>query len=263
MRTRLAIACQGGGSQTAFAAGVLKALSEANPREKFEVVGISRTSGGALCATLIWYALRKNEMPIWRRLMGFWHDNTAQSALEPTTNSAAIYWMRGVNSGNLAPFQTSPGMPVMHAMNQSIAMLSQRQQFTDFWALLRKHIDFDEFADRRNQLEGNASLFHSLELVEHMNDLILAGAFQPGFLEQYEYTHPVPIPKSFALGQDKPYYSPWIEMSEEMQQTLDYEGKPDRSRENINRLIAHGEEPARAFLEERERCVAAARRLTA
>ena len=310
-------------------------------------------------------------MPIWRRLIDFWHDNTAQSELELMINAAAIYWMRGVNSGNLASFQTSPGMPVMHAMNQFIAMWGQRRQFTDFPALLRKHIDFDEIAswgpqptgpvlvigaasvlsgrlrkfvsskevikmehilasaavpnifpaiavdgdafwdglfsdnppiddlvrkgvvgegnvphelwvikinpttraripvlpneiaDRRNQLEGNVSLFHSLELVEHMNDLILAGAFQPGFLEQYEYTHPVLIPKSFPLGQDKPYYIPWIEMSEEMQQTLDYEGKLDRSPENINRLIAHGEKRARAFLEERERCVAAARRITA
>ena len=369
MRTKVAIACQGGGSQTAFTAGVLKGLAEAALRDRFELVGISGTSGGALCAVLIWYALRKNETPIWRRLIDLWHDNAAQNELELLINAAIIDWLRGVNSGILASFQTSPGMPLMHALSQ-LMVEGRRKEFTDFPTLLRKHIDFDEIAswgpqppgpvlvigaasvlsgrlrkfvstkevikiehilasaavpnifpaveldgdalwdglfsdnppiddlvrkgvvgegnvphelwvikinpttranipvlpdeiaDRRNQLEGNVSLFHSLELVELVNDILLADAFRPRFLEQYEYTRPVLIPKSFAEGPDKPYYIPWIEMSEEMQQTLDYEGKLDRSPENINRLIAHGEERARVFLEEREQCVAAARRVT-
>ena len=370
MRTKVAIACQGGGSQTAFTAGVLKALSEAGFRDKFELVGISGTSGGALCATLIWYAIRKNETPIWRRLIDFWHDNTAQNDLELMTNAAVLNWMRGVNSGSLASFQTSPGMPLMLAMSQ-LVMQGHRREFVDLAALLRKHIDFaeiaswgsqsagpvlvigaasvlsgrlrkfvstkeaikiehvlasaavpniftavevdgdalwdglfsdnppiddlvrrsvvgegnvphelwvikinptkrakipvlpDEIADRHNQLEGNVSLFQNLKLVEFLNDLILGDAFRPGFLEYFEYRRPVLMPKAFAEGPDKPYYIPWIEMSDEMQQTLDHEGKFDRSPENINRLIAHGEERCRVFLEERERCVAAAARITA
>ena len=99
--------------------------------------------------------------------------------------------------------------------------------------------------------------------MEVLNDLILGDAFRPGFHEYFEYTRPVLMPKAFAEGPDKPYYIPWIEMSEEMQQTLDYEGKLDRSPENINRLIAHGEERCRVFLEERERRLAAARRTSA
>ena len=58
MKTKVAIACQGG-SQTAFTAGVLKALCDAHLQDEFEFVRISGTSGGALCATLVWYALRK------------------------------------------------------------------------------------------------------------------------------------------------------------------------------------------------------------
>ncbi len=370
MRTKVAIACQGGGSQTAFTAGVLKALSEPWLRDTFELVGISGTSGGALCATLIWYAIRKNETPIWRRLIDFWLDNTAQSGWELMVNAAIIAWMRGVNSGSLASFQTSPAMPLMHAMSQ-LVMQGHRKEFADLAVLLRKHIDFDEIAswgpqptgpvlvigaasvlsgrlrkfistketikiehilasaavpnvfpavevdgdalwdglfsdnppiddlvrrgvvgegnvphelwvikinptkrskipvlpgeiaDRRSQLEGNVSLFQNLKLVEVLNDLILGDAFRPGFHEYYEYTRPVLMPKAFAEGPDKPYYIPWIEMSDEMQQTLDYEGKFDRSPANINRLIAHGEERCRVFLEERERCVAAAARITA
>ena len=58
-RLKIAIACQGGGSQTAFTAGALKTLCEARIDDEFEVVGISGTSGGAVCATLLWYAFMR------------------------------------------------------------------------------------------------------------------------------------------------------------------------------------------------------------
>ena len=45
MKTKIAIACQGGGSQTAYTAGVLKALCEAHLQDEFEFVSISGTSG--------------------------------------------------------------------------------------------------------------------------------------------------------------------------------------------------------------------------
>ncbi len=54
---KIAIACQGGGSQTAFTAGAVKALIEAQAGEagkEFKTVGISGTSGGAVCAALVW-----------------------------------------------------------------------------------------------------------------------------------------------------------------------------------------------------------------
>ena len=360
MRTKVAIACQGGGSQTAFTAGVLKALSEAHLQDEFEFVGISGTSGGALCATLVWYALRKGEKPIWRRLIAFWHDNTAQSHPELMINNMAIEWLRMVNRGMLPMFQISPSSPWVQAMSQFLTA-GQRREFSDFQALLRRHIDFDELAawgpqptapvlvigaasvlsgqlrkfnsskeairiehilasaavpnlfpavqldgdalwdglfsdnpplddlvrkrivgegnipqelwiikinpttrasapvqpneiaDRRNQLEGNVSVFQNLKWIELINDLILEGAFQPEFLANFEYTHPVRIPKAFALEPDKPYHIPWIEMSDEMQRNLDYEGKLDRSPSNVDILIGHGEERGRAFLAERAR----------
>jgi NTE family protein len=58
-KTRVAIACQGGGSQTAFTAGALKALCEGSVVDEVDVVSISGTSGGAICATLVWYAFAK------------------------------------------------------------------------------------------------------------------------------------------------------------------------------------------------------------
>lgn len=51
---RVAIACQGGGSHTAFTAGVLKVLIA---EDAHEIVAMSGTSGGGICALLAWYGL--------------------------------------------------------------------------------------------------------------------------------------------------------------------------------------------------------------
>jgi NTE family protein len=48
---RVAIACQGGGSHSAFTAGALERLL-AEERERYEIVALSGTSGGAICALL-------------------------------------------------------------------------------------------------------------------------------------------------------------------------------------------------------------------
>lgn len=55
--TRIAIACQGGGSHTAFTAGVLRTVLDNWDDEEFELVGISGTSGGAFNALATWYGL--------------------------------------------------------------------------------------------------------------------------------------------------------------------------------------------------------------
>ena len=47
---RVVIACQGGGSHTAFTAGVLKRLLGARELAGYQVSGLSGTSGGAVCA---------------------------------------------------------------------------------------------------------------------------------------------------------------------------------------------------------------------
>jgi NTE family protein len=55
--TRVAIACQGGGSHTAFTAGVLRGLLRGWDDVRFELVGLSGTSGGAFSAVVAWHAL--------------------------------------------------------------------------------------------------------------------------------------------------------------------------------------------------------------
>ncbi len=357
-KTKIAIACQGGGSQTAFTAGALKALCEAKVHEEFEIVSISGTSGGAVCAALLWFALEKTETPVWGRLMDFWKDNTAQSWLEQAFNQLVVGSIRLANRGLLPTLQLSPASPLVRTITAA-ATIGQREAFRDFCALLESHIDFneiegwgprtkppilmigaanvstgrltkfislhqpirvehilascavpnifpavqidgdaywdglfsdnpplqelvrprsvgvpnvpqeiwvikinptsclrapeqpDDIVDRRNQLEGNISLFQQLRHLEMLNDMLLLSAFRPEFLAQFDIKAPICIPKSFATEPQKPYHIPCIEMPAEVQDTLDFESKLDRSSWNIDRLIAAGEKSARAFLRDR------------
>jgi NTE family protein len=74
-RRRIAIACEGGGSHTAFTAGVLKRLL----REPIEIVGLSGTSGGAVCAMLAWRGLLAGDRDdAIRRLEAFWRENSVE-----------------------------------------------------------------------------------------------------------------------------------------------------------------------------------------
>ncbi len=126
MKTKIAIACQGGGSQTAFTAGALKGLVEAQEREDFRVVGISGTSGGSLCAALLWYSFMKGESPLWQRLLDFWHENTARDWMEVGVNDLIVQYLRAVNSGLLPAFQLSPSSPLIQTMMSGLAaMFSQ------------------------------------------------------------------------------------------------------------------------------------------
>ena len=62
---KVAIACQGGGTHAAFTWGVLTQILEtkkawdanAGEGEKFDIIAISGTSAGALCALATWYGL--------------------------------------------------------------------------------------------------------------------------------------------------------------------------------------------------------------
>ncbi|MGF1471267.1 MAG: patatin-like phospholipase family protein [Rubrobacteraceae bacterium] len=88
----MAIACQGGGSHTAFTAGVLKALLQSEELKRSEVVGLSGTSGGAVCALLAWhYLLRGNETGAREALDAFWRDNSATAPYEQIVNSWVLW----------------------------------------------------------------------------------------------------------------------------------------------------------------------------
>jgi NTE family protein len=56
-RPKVAVACQGGGMHAAFAVGILDEILRDLEKDKFELVGLSGTSAGALCALMVWYGL--------------------------------------------------------------------------------------------------------------------------------------------------------------------------------------------------------------
>jgi NTE family protein len=358
MKPKVAIACQGGGSQTAFTAGVMKALFENHIQDHFHIVSLSGSSGGAICALLIWYALKKGDTPVWKRLLDFWEDNTAQSYQEKLFNDFVIKSLELASKGIIPQYNLSPSSPLVKTWF-SMATQGLRQRFTDLNELLKTHVDFsdlaqwgaqpnspilvlgacniltgklskfnsrneairiehllasacvpnifpsvtiedlaywdglfsdnppirslirrdfvgvenipnelwvikinpttteqipvasDDIADRRNELEGNVSLFQSLDQIEFLNDLFLRGAFKEEFLAELDLTEPFKIPKSFSEDLDKDYHIPMIEISEDLAKSLNYESKLDRSSENIRRLIEDGEKQGKQFLETR------------
>jgi NTE family protein len=105
-RRRVAIACQGGGSHTAFTAGVLHGLVGGVP-DDVEVVALSGTSGGAICATLAWEGfLRGDAKASSSKLEAFW---TAMSASEPWDQIANQVLMGIMSLRDMMSFpETSP-----------------------------------------------------------------------------------------------------------------------------------------------------------
>jgi NTE family protein len=144
-RPKIAIACQGGGSQTAFTAGALRALLQADVARDFRIVSITGTSGGAICAALIWYGLRRGDPKPWERLDAFWHANTAQTPLEMAFNDTVVSTLRTISRGHLPVINTSPATPMMQMMAGFTAMF-MRPEFFDLRLLLERHIDFAEIA---------------------------------------------------------------------------------------------------------------------
>ncbi len=92
---RIAIACQGGGSHTAFTAGVLQSLLLGMDDSRHRIAGLSGTSGGALCAALAWAGLvvgdRQDGV---RRLAAFWQDMAAQALVDAITNQGLVLLQR-------------------------------------------------------------------------------------------------------------------------------------------------------------------------
>src|SRR5512144_472413 len=90
-KRRVAIACQGGGSHTAFTAGVLSRLLRAEELDAYRVVGFSGTSGGAICALLAWNTVRDGTPArAGEVLKGFWADNAASTPAAALVNIGSV-----------------------------------------------------------------------------------------------------------------------------------------------------------------------------
>ena len=173
---RIAIACQGGGSHTAFTAGVLSRLFDGPELDDHEVVALSGTSGGAVCALLAWTALREGDRRKARALLdGFWTDNSASTPVDAAAN-LWLLWTSTLQSAGFLPAVSPYDLPT-----------TGLDHFRD---LLTRRVDFDRIAadplgtdplflvGAVDVLTGQFRAFHSRK-EQIVPDMILASAAIP------------------------------------------------------------------------------------
>jgi NTE family protein len=130
---RIAIACQGGGSHTAFTAGALKKLLEGKDAQgrEFEIVALSGTSGGSICALLAWYGLLIEDTGKALELLdSFWRENSANSFRDRVLKD----WLLATNRF----FGSSGGTPTISPYLTPVSSWASKQ----LKSLIETHVDF-------------------------------------------------------------------------------------------------------------------------
>jgi NTE family protein len=134
-RKRVAVACQGGGSHTAFTAGVLKRLLRDEALARYELVGLSGTSGGAICALLAWYGLAGEDPDRPGELLdAFWADASATAPYEQLLNAWTL-WV-----GSLQDVVTLPAVSPYDNPFATAALAELRE-------LIERRVHFDALPD--------------------------------------------------------------------------------------------------------------------
>lgn len=189
---RVAIACQGGGIHAAFAVGVLTEILADLERKRFDLIGISGTSAGALCALMVWYGLAKKNgktgspREASKRLTDFWKifaaDNTPEKLLNLATYSA--YKFREIEAPRLglaAPvFRLNPRGAITQAVTAALPLLGVRREYFDLETLLKEAcpefegIQWDDLNTRllvgaTDVLNGIEAVFDSQSHMSHDN----------------------------------------------------------------------------------------------
>ena len=172
---KVAIACQGGGSHAAFAAGVLLHLLGPERRNRFQCVALSGTSGGAMCAALAWRGLvASGPAEATERLVAFWRDLEVHDLLDAVANFWGVWLARLPVTLEVSPYLYEPAAePKLRG-------------------LLRSHLALDGLTDdpvRRTRpklligatdvLNGDRVIFHGRDA--DRDDLIASAAVPPLF----------------------------------------------------------------------------------
>ena len=175
--TRVAIACQGGGSHTAFTAGVLRGLLREWDDDRFELVGLSGTSGGAFNAVVAWYALvtAGPEVAV-DRLGRLWAELAADDPFDRWVNALGVWGSTARDMG------VPTARPSPYAVPASY--LAQRR----IGRLLESLVDFDDIPeecghDRPELVVGTVDVeggvFETFHDDEVTKDAVLASAAIP------------------------------------------------------------------------------------
>lgn len=151
-KKKVAIACQGGGTHAAFTWGVLteilrtKKLWDANPKdgESFDIVAISGTSAGALCAMATWYGLVPNATDTQcgtidkaiERLDFLWTTFAATTPAEHAHNQMVGTLLQWMAKGG--PFPSSSPYGNFGTLGMAgLSMMGARPEYLGFPALLQ------------------------------------------------------------------------------------------------------------------------------
>src|SRR5262249_1876903 len=152
------VACQGGGIHASFEVGVLsEILKDIQKQNRFELVGLSGTSAGALCTLMVWYGLApKNTHPgsapeAIDRLNRFWDTFAATRLPEKVLNLFAYSTFRAqefetpILGLNAPIFSLNPCGAISQAVTAALPLLRVRRQYFDLDELLSDTCS--EFAD--------------------------------------------------------------------------------------------------------------------
>lgn len=200
-RRRVAIACQGGGSQCAFVAGALRALLTEQVDQDYEIIGFSGTSGGALTAAVAWFGLLRqaqgDSTPPAERILAFWNDLSAQTPIEVAFDQFCIQLLRLTERGLVPSIATSPSSTAFKLWSRSASLLLGRPEFTDLRAIIAKHLDCEALSELQKPgaplllvgacdiLEGRFKVFSSA-YGEIQMEALLASAAIPNLFPAVE-----------------------------------------------------------------------------
>ena len=182
--TNVAIACQGGGSHTAFTAGVLAELVPGIAGSDRELVGLSGTSGGAMSATTAWYTyLEDGPEAVPEAVESLWASIAARTPADRALNAGLVSLSRARAGG--APFpEVSPYVTPGADFGQ--ARLRE---------VIEAHVDFDRVPELAGPdsprlvvgtVDINGGCFEAFVDGDVTADVLLASAAVPDLFEAVE-----------------------------------------------------------------------------
>jgi NTE family protein len=172
-KRKVAIACQGGGSLTAFTAGALKKILSRH-NSFYEIVALSGTSGGAICGLLAWYGLfQKNTAKSAKLLDEFWQAISAQSPIDRLINDWLVWGLQF--QGFIAIPEVSPYYLPSWGQNKLRSILESLVDFQVF-KLLNSQSSPSLLVGAVEALSGEFRVFKNNEI---QADTILASAALP------------------------------------------------------------------------------------
>jgi NTE family protein len=149
---KVAVALQGGGTHAAFEVGVLsEILQDLEARKRFDLVGLSGTSAGALCAMMVWYGLAPKKgrqgsgsvAEAIEKINTFWDGFAASTPAEIMHNAFSLAALSAQEQevpvlGLNAPiFGLNPRGVLDDAILWQLRQLGAREEYYNFAAMLK------------------------------------------------------------------------------------------------------------------------------